>query len=1389
MATVTSSHTPDTPSLHITHEQGASYVVEISNQGADYILELNQNVTPNNIVVNGDGASDYTLVVNQSVDDFNVVIGGGIPDYFEISNLPTLGTASAQNIEYFALAVHTHAISEITGLQAALDAAALSGEDNVQANWAETNSAADSFILNKPVLFDGQYANLSGLPTLFDGNYNSLSNLPTLFDGDYNSLTNLPTLFDGDYNSLTNLPSLFDGTWASLTGKPTLFDGDYNSLTNLPTLFSGSYNDLSDKPTLFDGDYGNLTNVPTTFAPSAHTHTASEITDFDTEVSNNTSVAANTAKTSFPGFGTTAGTALEGDTALFSGAYNDLTGKPTLGTAAATDATDYATSAQGTLADSAVQPADIADFATETYVNNAITDVIDAAPAALDTLNELAASLNDDADFAGTMTTALAGKSDTGHTHTASDITDFDTEVSNNTSVAANTAKTSFPGFGTTAGTALEGDTALFSGAYADLTGKPTIPTNNNELTNGAGYIDDYTVTEADVTAHEAALTIALSQVTGVPSTFTPSAHTHTASEITDFDTEVSNNTSVAANTSKVTFPGFGTTAGTALEGDTALFSGAYADLTGKPTLFDGDYNSLTNLPTLFDGDYNSLTNLPTLFDGAYGSLTGTPTLGTAAAAATTDFAAASHTHVIADITGLQTALDGAGEDNVQADWDETDSADDSFILNKPSIPSSVDDLSDVDTTTSAASTGDVLRWNGSNWAPDAPASGGTQADWDETDSADPAFILNKPTAVADLTHHYARVSLPATHLTGGASEVDFDANNSTRTQVTGFTSDETVGSDITFSSDSFTVGSDGLYHVHASAELQSLVGQRPVIKVTFSVNGTQVDGTDSAYVRQSNVADEAALSVSRILNLTSGDVVTVFTENMGVTTGDVVTANMFMWEIASQSMTVIGVGGTIGEENVNADWNATSGDAEILNKPTLFSGAYADLTGKPTLFDGDYNSLTNLPTLFDGQYSSLTGLPTLFDGAYSSLTGTPDLTTYVPYTGATGAVNLNSQNLSGVDTITASSAMFGSSPANLRAFNIRGTGFDGRLSLQGGSGDNPGIEMTTDANVSRVLLRLQEVGTDGTSLQVYTEEDGGSIALRTTFDDDGTLYIHNGSNKDAGIRNNSGTMQFLNSGGSWTDFGSGSGGGEANVQVDWDETDAADDAFILNKPSIPSSVDDLSDVDTTTSAPSTGDVLEWDGSNWVPGTPATGGGGGDPEYIWERHVVNTVSTSEQSKYFWPGSSIFGFIDDVATETSTVPSSFSSTFNTFKKLSHRPQAGTYDLVVQFEVAVSNNTTGSSNAPDFSGTDIDCSIWKVTPNANGFNVSNAQIGSTSSVTLDVSNSMNNKTATISATGVTFDGDQRLFCVIKGNATAQTAQAYAHWVYDVVATKTA
>jgi hypothetical protein len=51
--------------------------------------------------------------------------------------------------------------------------------------------------------------------------------------------------------------------------------------------------------------------------------------------------------------------------------------------------------------------------------------------------------------------------------------------------------------------------------------------------------------------------------------------------------------------------------------------------------------------------------------------------------------------------------------------------------------------------------------------------------------------------------------------------------------------------------------------------------------------------------------------------------------------------------------------------------------------------------------------------------------------------------------------------------------------------------------------------------------------------------------------------------------------------------------------------TDARADARIAA-----ASIDDLSDVDTTTAAPTTGQALVWDGSQWEPGTVSGGGGG-----------------------------------------------------------------------------------------------------------------------------------------------------------------------------------
>lgn len=67
-------------------------------------------------------------------------------------------------------------------------------------------------------------------------------------------------------------------------------------------------------------------------------------------------------------------------TVATSGAYGDLTGKPTLGTAAATAASDYATAAQGATADTAVQPGDLttkADLVGGTVPANQLPSFVD----------------------------------------------------------------------------------------------------------------------------------------------------------------------------------------------------------------------------------------------------------------------------------------------------------------------------------------------------------------------------------------------------------------------------------------------------------------------------------------------------------------------------------------------------------------------------------------------------------------------------------------------------------------------------------------------------------------------------------------------------------------------------------------------------------------------------------------------------------------------------------------------------------------------------------------------------------------------------------------------------------------------------------------------------
>lgn len=72
---------------------------------------------------------------------------------------------------------------------------------------------------------------------------------------------------------------------------------------------------------------------------------------------------------------------------------------------------------------------DATNYDTSSEVDTKIANLVDSAPGTLDTLNELAAALNDDADFATTVSNQIAGKADSAHTHSVSDVTNLQTEL------------------------------------------------------------------------------------------------------------------------------------------------------------------------------------------------------------------------------------------------------------------------------------------------------------------------------------------------------------------------------------------------------------------------------------------------------------------------------------------------------------------------------------------------------------------------------------------------------------------------------------------------------------------------------------------------------------------------------------------------------------------------------------------------------------------------------------------------------------------------------------------------------------------------------------------------------------------------------------------------
>jgi len=388
-----------------------------------------------------------------------------------------------------------------------------------------------------------------------------------------------------------------------------IFDGDYNSLTNKPTIpdaFDPSLIDTSLLPdTDVSYDLGSSTKKWRDLYLSGTTiylgdSTISRHTDGGIVLPANSRI------------GTTRLDSLGGVTS-----YNDLTDKPTIPSDVShlTDTTNLLSGAGGgssyTLPIASNTVLGGIKIGAGLSINGSGVVSVTGGSSSGIVLSDISVTSN----AAGTA--ALTYDNTTGvFSYTPPDLSAY--QLSANAFSGSYTDLTNTPTLFSGAYADLTGTPTLFSGAYADLTGTPTIPADVSDLTdttnlldhfsgsyndltdkptiptvptvisaftNDSGYITGYTVTQADVTAHQTAIVI-------------------TESQISDLGAYLTSVAFADLTATPTTIAGYGIT---------DAFDGAYSSLTGAPTTVSSFINDLGYLTTVA---YADLTGKPTTLAG-----------------------------------------------------------------------------------------------------------------------------------------------------------------------------------------------------------------------------------------------------------------------------------------------------------------------------------------------------------------------------------------------------------------------------------------------------------------------------------------------------------------------------------------------------------------------------------------------------------------------------------------------------------------------------------------------------------------------------------------------------------------------------------------------------
>ena len=426
-------------------------------------------------------------------------------------------------------------------------------------------------------------------------------------------------------------------------------------------------------------------------------------------------------------------------------------------------------------------------------------------------------------------------------------------------------------------------------------------------------------------------------------------------------------------------------------------------------------------------------------------------------------------------------------------------------LTNKPSIPSALDDLSDV--AISSPSSGQVLKYNGSSWANAA----------DSTFSGSYTDLTDKPSlATVATSGAYSDLS--------GAPSL---ASVATSGSYADLTNKPTIPSSLDDLSDvAITTPSNG-----------------QVLKYNGTVWANATDSTFSgSYTDLTNKPSFATVA-------TSG----AYSDLSGIPTlATVATSGLYADLLSKPSLATVATSGAYSDLSGTptlATVATTGSYSDLLSKPTLAtvatSGSYADLTNKPTVpstlddlsdvvistpstgqvlkyngsswanaadstFSGSYTDLTNKPSFAtvatSGAYSDLSGKPTLAtvatSGSYTDLTNKPSL--------ATVATSGSYSDLSNKPTIPSAlddlSDVVVTSAAKGQFIVHNGTSFINSRTIEADAATTKPLILKGAASQSANLLEAQ----NSSATSIFSVGYGGALYAAGAITTDGAITPSN---------------------------------------------------------------------------------------------------------------------------------------------------------------------------------------------------------------------------------------------------------------------------------------